>query len=519
MATPPPLPSEGAPAQKQRVYQALCPGCGAPVAFFSASSTHAVCGFCQSTVVRDGDTLQRTGKMSEVFDDYSPLQLFATGHWPDEAQGKPLTFTVIGRLQYRYGEGTWNEWLLGLDDGRTGWLSEDNGGYVLGRPLDDATAAALQQALGSPDDLALGHIVTLMGTAYSITSLQQASLLSAQGELPKLPPLGQPFTVAEMRSATGTVLSVEWMQRDAPGMSLGRTVKLEDLQLQGLRDDTSEKTVAGRQFDCPNCGSPVAPVLSETQSITCKSCRSIIDLQAGVGGELRHAVQDAPIEPTIPLGSAGRLQGKDWQVVGFQHRVGQESGDDEIFGWSEYLLYNRQAGFQFLVESTEGWSLVAPITGAPSSRGKKLQWNNRTYQQQYSYTATTDYVAGEFYWQVMHGQRTYNIDYRSGNYVLSREEGGSGSGREVVWSAGSQVPDADVARAFGISQPSPITGSASASRAGFTLGKWVLIIALVLLVLFLMSMCSDSGDGSSGSSGSSGVGGGYGGYSSGGGHK
>ena len=464
--------------------------------------------------MRDGDTLQRTGKMSEVFDDYSPLQLFATGHWPEETAGKPLTFTVIGRLQYRYGEGTWNEWLLGLDDGRTGWLSEDNGGYVLGRPLDAATAATLQQALGTPDNLALGQVVNLMGTAYSITSVQQASLVSAQGELPKLPPIGQPFTVAEMRSATGTVLSVEWMQRDAPSMSLGRTVKLEDLQLKGLRDDASEKAVAGRQFDCPNCGSPVAPVLAETQSITCKSCHSIIDLHAGIGGELRHAVQGAPIEPTIALGKTGRLQGTDWQVVGFQHRVGQENNDDEIFGWSEYLLYNRQAGFKFLVESTEGWSLVAPITGVPAGRGNWMRWDERSYQAQTSYTATTDYVAGEFYWQVVHGQRTYNIDYRSGNYVLSREEGASRSGREVVWSAGSQVPDANVERAFGISQPSPITGSASSSQAGFGLGKWVIVFVVVVIVLILMSMCSNSGDGSSGSGA-----GGYGGYSSGGGHK
>ena len=41
-------------------------GCGAPVEFRSAQSTHAVCSFCQSTVVRDGDTLARIGKMAET---------------------------------------------------------------------------------------------------------------------------------------------------------------------------------------------------------------------------------------------------------------------------------------------------------------------------------------------------------------------------------------------------------------------------------------------------------------------
>ena len=61
----------------ERVYRAPCPGCGAPVEFRSAQSTHAVCSFCRSTVVRDGDTLSRIGKMAELFEDHSPLQLLA----------------------------------------------------------------------------------------------------------------------------------------------------------------------------------------------------------------------------------------------------------------------------------------------------------------------------------------------------------------------------------------------------------------------------------------------------------
>ena len=41
----------------QRHYRAPCPGCGAPVEFRSAQSTFAVCGYCQSTVVRQGEVL------------------------------------------------------------------------------------------------------------------------------------------------------------------------------------------------------------------------------------------------------------------------------------------------------------------------------------------------------------------------------------------------------------------------------------------------------------------------------
>ena len=83
----------------QRTYRAPCPGCGAPVEFRSAQSTHAVCGYCQSTVVRSGDVLQRLGKMAELFDDHSPLQLMASGRI--QLDGKDVPFTLIGRLQYK----------------------------------------------------------------------------------------------------------------------------------------------------------------------------------------------------------------------------------------------------------------------------------------------------------------------------------------------------------------------------------------------------------------------------------
>ena len=105
----------------QRAYRAPCPGCGAPVEFRSAQSTHAVCGYCQSTVVRDGDTLSRIGKMAEVFNDFSPLQLLALGVF----QKRP--FTLVGRLQYQYDKGTWTEWHALFDDGSTAFLSEARG--------------------------------------------------------------------------------------------------------------------------------------------------------------------------------------------------------------------------------------------------------------------------------------------------------------------------------------------------------------------------------------------------------
>jgi DNA-directed RNA polymerase subunit RPC12/RpoP len=102
----------------------------------------------------------------------------------------------------------------------------------------------------------------------------------------------------------------------------GRSVRLEDLQLTGLADD-AVKQEGARQFACPNCGAPVLVKLDSTKSITCPSCASLITLDGGVGGELRHALQDEPVQPLIALGRTGQLEGSSWQVVGFQHRLGR----------------------------------------------------------------------------------------------------------------------------------------------------------------------------------------------------
>ena len=208
-------------------------------------------------------------------------------------------------------------------------------------------------------------------------------------------------------------------------LSLGRSVLLDELKLSGLRD-ASAKEENGRQFSCPNCGAQVAVTLATSKSITCRACNSIIDLSQGLGAALKHAIQDEPVSPLIALGSLGQLQGAQWQVVGFQHRMGHEPDDaDELFGWDEYLLYNQKRGFAFLVDSEEGWSMVRPTTGAPqmAATGRTATYLGTTYQLKYSYNAETTYVLGEFYWPVERGQKTFNRDFAAARRSEERRVG------------------------------------------------------------------------------------------------
>lgn len=466
--------------------------------------------------MREGDKLSRQGKMAELFDDHSPLRLLASGSFGKNA------FSLVGRLQYKSGEGTWSEWHALLDDGSTAWLSEDNGAYVFMRPT------SLQREVPAEEYFRPGLKTSINGKPFVVASSETVALISAQGELPRLPALGAPFAMVELRNESGEVLSIDYsptLRGAPPDLSVGRSVQLEELKLTGLADE-SVKDEKGRQFNCPNCGAAVTVALASSKSVTCGSCNSIIDLSQSTGAQLVHAIQDEPVSTLIPLGSIGQLQGAPWQVVGFQHRMGHEPGDDEHFGWSEYLLYNQKRGFTFLVDSSEGWSLVKPVTGAPSLSADRQNatYLGTTYRLKETYDSQTTYVAGEFYWQVRRGQNTSNRDYAAGKSLLSMEE----STKEITWSAGSQIDSDSVAKAFkqgdkqALFKRTDVGPFSAAPHVG--VGTILLILFGGLLLFILLSRCTSSCDpryencSSSGGSYRS-SGGSWGGSSSGGGHK
>ncbi|HOV18021.1 MAG TPA: DUF4178 domain-containing protein [Ottowia sp.] len=494
----------------QRHYRAPCPSCGAPVEFLSASAPYAVCGYCRSTVVRSGDQLKRIGRMAELFDDHSPLQLMASGRVTLDGREQP--FTLVGRLQYKSDAGVWSEWIAALDDGRTATLGEDNGSYVFTQ-ADGGTLAPPQWA--KPE---VGSTINVAGQSWVVAFSGAAQLIAAEGELPKLPPLGQAFNLIELRSENGEVWSIDYGHAP-PQIERGRAVQLADLQLKGLKDESAREDAGGRSFACPNCGAPVSVLLDSSKSCTCPSCHSVIDLSQGVGGELKAVEQSVHSTPLIPLGKVATLQGASWQVVGYQRRQGREPGDDESFAWSEYLLYNRERGFAFLVDAEDGWSLVHTATGAPrfDAGGRRASYLGSTYQLQSSYEATTTEVLGEFYWPVQRGQKTTNRDYANGNNLLSTER----SQDEVTTSVGSKLSAQMVAEAFGLAARADAFERASVgpfvAAKGMGCATVILILVVLIIVVALMSNCSGPSGGSGGYARSSG--GSFGGYSSGGSHK
>src|SRR5204863_3928616 len=104
---------------------ASCPSCGAPLRFRGATSIVAVCQFCKSTLVREGANIENIGKQAELLEDQSPIRIGADG------KHKGIGFTIVGRIQYRYGAGVWNEWHVLMADGKSAWLSDASREYMI----------------------------------------------------------------------------------------------------------------------------------------------------------------------------------------------------------------------------------------------------------------------------------------------------------------------------------------------------------------------------------------------------
>lgn len=522
----------------QRAWRALCPNCGAPVEFASPASASAVCSFCRSTLVRDGEALRRIGQSAELFDDHSPLRLGAGGRLQGEA------FTLVGRLQYGYEGGTWNEWHALFDNGRSGWLSEDNGRYVLAFDLP------ARGELPPVGELVAGERRLVDGRAWNVASVTRARLIAAEGELPRPPRLDGEFTVADLRNEQGEVGTLDDGDPSAPQWSVGRSVALSQLAMSGLAE-AGEKTLSARGIECPSCGAALEVTLASTQSITCMQCRAVVDVSKGVGADLAYFRQsnagDRDHEPQLPLGRVGTLrlggdQALPWQVVGYLERctVSQDEEDEQFF-WREYLLYHRTSGFAFLVDSEDGWSWVVPVTGAPQVRGATARHEGVEYRQTERYAALTTYVLGEFYWRVARDQRSDNTDYAGTGANAHRRLNREATAQEVTWSAGETLDAATVAAAFRLPQEQRAALQRDVAPAGGLPGvvKLAIVVGLLILLLVLLSRCgrddcdairSTFGEASTEyqqclrSSGSgSGAwrtgGGSFGGYSGGGGHK
>lgn len=458
------------------VFTAVCPSCGAPVPFRSAASVLAVCEYCQTTVLRDADSVRDQGKMSAVLEDYSPLQIGSSGVLAG------VGFSLIGRIQLKYSDGMWNEWYLLFEDGSNGWLADASGQYTLTRPVGTVPTAPRFE------ELSVNKPIFYKGRDFRVTDLRVADCVGGQGELPFVVGQGWQAKVADLRKDT-QFLTLDYSDGQPPQGFEGDAYALTDLNMQLLRDADRIAASAGQvrgqmtSLSCPNCGSPVPYVVGVADHLVCPACRAEVAVTGDTATVLKTHKKLLSIKTLLQLGDQATIDQQPYVVLGIAQM--NEVGEPTL--WIEYLLYSMQAGFIWLVDEGQGkWTQVNVLNSVPKQAGSTLFWMDKHWREQYTYQSKVMYAIGAFNWRMKIGDVTRLQSFSSGSQTLTAES----NANEMTWSWARPVSDASVRQWFGkpaVPKAAEILGGSDQSDQHQKIFKWSAIILWVVnlpLVLF-----------------------------------
>jgi hypothetical protein len=252
-------------------------------------------------------------------------------------------------------------------------------------------------------------------------------------------------------------------------------------------------------LSCPQCGAAIElRTLDQAQSVVCSSCGSILDARDPNLALIQAFQARQKFEPQIPLGTRGTLKGEKWEVVGYQVR--SITVDGTSYYWDEYLLFNPYKGFRYLTQYDGHWNDVQVVKAAPAetlSGGRPvITLYGETFKHFQTATATTEFVLGEFPWQVRVGDRAETRDFVAPPRMLSEES----TPEETTWSLGTYMTGPQVWAAFSLPGKAPHARGVFANqpdeykpRAG-SLFKRYMQFAAIVIVLGLLRLVTASRD-------------------------
>ena len=479
------------------VLVANCPACGAPVEFKSGQSIVVICNYCRSAVARTDRDLRDLGKVAELVETGSPLDVGIRGKWRD------IPFELTGRAQLGHEMGgQWDEWYATFSNGWLGWLAEAQGRLYL----------TFQRQIPEPgqlpafDQLQLGQTIPGLPwpTPMMVAETGRAKALGAKGEIPYLLTPGETYYYADLSGANGSFGTLDYNETP-PLVFLGQETSLAQLGITSTRTpEREQRQVDAAHLGCPNCGGPLelrAP--DKTERVTCPNCNSLLDVNQGQLSFLK-ALGQPTFQPVIPLGSTGDLPEGKMTVIGAMSRSVTIEGTQ--YFWSEYLLYNPQIGFRWLVHSDEHWNYVQAIPpGEVTEVARSVRFRGKNYKIFQDAPAVVESVLGEFYWKVEAGEAVRGVDYVSPPYILSKEvttlyvADASNPAKkratgEINWSLGTYVTPKQIEKSFGLSalpRPSGIAPNQPYLHT-WIYKYWIVLIFAALLVSLAVFITSGS---------------------------
>ena len=447
---------------------------------FKAGSTIVlVCPYCRSAIARTDRGLEDLGKVAEIVESQSPLKIGLKGEYAG------ARFELTGRAQLRHERGGyWDEWYATFSNGWVGWLAEAQGNFYLTfyQPLPTGITLPSYEALevGRP-------LAEIPGASFVVAEKGIATAVAADGEIPyKLTPNEQ-SRYADLAGRDRAFATLDY-SFDPPWVFVGNQVSLADIGLADARPAEREaRRVSTAAMGCPNCGGPLALVAPDkAERVTCPNCNSLLDVNQGNLTYLKSLKStNADINFVLPIGAEGTFKdGVKFKIIGAVARSVDIAG--ETYYWHEYLLYNPSIGFRWLVHSDNHWNFVEPLNPAEVQADSNMlgarsaTYNGQRFRIFQDANAMVRYVKGEFYWRVEQGEMVRATDYIKAPLMLSQES----TDNEINWSVGTYMTNAEVEKAFGVSDlPKPWSVAPNQPFTGRFYYTWGLLPLLLLVVV------------------------------------
>lgn len=471
-----------------------CPSCGASTDVKNPAVLQATCAYCSTVFIFDNDAVKDTGKKSRLMPSISGFQVGMSG----KLKGKP--FTVLGRVQYKYGLGSageelgkWDEWYIELPNGDTAWIFEDMGELIYEEALDMDISIKVS-------DLKPGSKFKVKGKEYQIKEYGRATCAGAEGMLPFeiIPGENYPF-VDGISLSDNSYVSAEF-EDDEVLLFTGRVLTKNELQY--TKEIKAEEKRESEAIRCPSCGHPLETRnMNLTEfTITCSACSSVSQFSENVGTALGKVKQELAEPFKLDLGVSGKLLNKDWTIVGRIRRDWSEEGES---GYEvEYLLYNPEDGYIWLTEEENHYYICVPSDEKPASTisnnsytpKSKIKFGNTTYFFFEAGQNTLTYVDGVLPWFAKIGEVTRYADCINPPYLVTEEllldPNDNSIILEIDYSKSTYIDYHEVEKAFNVSLPSTYNVGNAQPYKPVPMQKLISILSYCIGFFLLYTSCN-----------------------------
>ncbi|MDF1667476.1 MAG: DUF4178 domain-containing protein [Planctomycetota bacterium] len=501
-----------------------CSSCGSTLPIESQRVAVAVCPTCDNTLLIKEDQVKNIGVKATLAEPDSCLSV----GWRAKLLGRELT--THGRVQYKYDGGFWDEYWIrfdGHDDSEEFWISLDEGEYMFEEAVETGYVPAFK-------DLRPGDRITLQGQKFIIEEKRSAEMVGFQGYLPFFVPSNRSINYLDLNSGSEKATITYYPDgsiKAFKGRYLNPT-ELEpvfppgfDEEEAGLGGKPKRRSTLGytsreaRKVGCPNCGGDISLKDStKTVMVMCSYCDSALDVSEGAC-KLLATYKRKKIPNVLPLGTVGKIGGKDFLVIG-RIRYRENDGGD-LYTSDEYQLKADDGEYLFLCWEDKKWSISATQRIQKDFPNPKLLVEGRSFQalgHKYRVTdcarMSVNYVEGELSWIAKRGDSVRYMDAKSSrNGTLTAEWTGS----EMEWYKGKSVSSKVIDKAFGIAtaglrrknyvQRDNSSYASDAEEAD--IGHIILVIVIIIIFCFCSFTDDEDGVGFISFRGSSFSGGGF----------